>query len=200
MFKIKRMYVDTFRVFARGERDSYAFRELAYIDVDVQVKIEDMISTERMTLGFYRSAGINSGKIKGQWYPIIGIKETEGDFWEFTDGVNLVLNRTVGEAGKGWLIKNLFFREPGNPELKQLGERGYSFTSLAPALKKISTKLYSLYESGSYHRYKDLTDDRLAVYNDWLYNAATLHGNQYSQCQLMHVYVVQIVSELRAKA
>lgn len=63
------------------------FRMIGLIDVNVKYSY----GIERVTLAYYRSSGTNNGKIKGLWYPIVGIKTETGPFTEFTDYLNHAL-------------------------------------------------------------------------------------------------------------
>ena len=76
---------------------------IGLIDVDM----EFYYGVERVTLAFYRSSGTNNNKIKGLWYPIVGIKIKEGEFTEFSEYINYVLSSTTLDATaiKGWLAK-----------------------------------------------------------------------------------------------
>lgn len=193
MFKIKAMIANTLRVFAYGDRQSFAFRELAYIDVVVELDG----ALERMVMPFYRSAGINSGKKEGQWYPILGLKETTGPFHEFTRGINRMGNGLLGGAKQGWLVKNLFFEKSKFDHFNSQ-EHGYSQTSLTPMLKQIADELFTLYEAGQYHRCQPVTDSHLKSYNEWLYSEAVAPEGtgKYSQVKLMHAYYLQIMRDL----
>src|SRR5471030_1574804 len=83
------------------------FRMIGLIDVSIKYTY----GIERVTLPFFRSSGTNSGKIKGLWYPIVGIKTHTGRFTEFTEYLNFVLTNSTrrGRANEGWLAKSLFF-------------------------------------------------------------------------------------------
>ncbi|MDD4844325.1 MAG: hypothetical protein PHU31_08330 [Anaerotignum sp.] len=83
------------------------FRMIGLVDVNIEYDH----NVEQVTLAYYSSSGTNNGKIKGLWYPIIGIKTTTGLFTEFTEYLNFVLSNTTegGLAEKGWLAKSLFF-------------------------------------------------------------------------------------------
>lgn len=102
--ELLRIYPESFRVNLYSVNP---FRMIGLIDV----KIKYSYGTERVTLAYYRSSGTNGGKIKGLWYPIVGIKLYDGKFTEFTDFLNFVLTNTVGvgSAKKGWLAKSVFF-------------------------------------------------------------------------------------------
>ena len=65
--KIKALYPESF-IANKYSKDP--FRMIGLIDVDINFKGD----IERVTLAYYRSSGTNNGKIKGLWYPIVGIK------------------------------------------------------------------------------------------------------------------------------
>ena len=70
---IMKIYPDSFRANIYGLQP---FRMIGLIDVGIIYNE----SIERVTLPFFRSSGTNSGKIKGLWYPIAGIKTNDGRF------------------------------------------------------------------------------------------------------------------------
>lgn len=104
---IFKIYPDSFRA---NMYSMDPFRMIGLIDVDVMYSY----GIERVTLSYFRSSGTNSGKIKGLWYPIAGIKIRSGKFTEFTPYINLVLAKTTraSRASRGWLCKSLFFINP----------------------------------------------------------------------------------------
>lgn len=120
------------------------FRMIGLIDVGIRYDY----GIERVTLAFYRSSGTNSGKTKGLWYPIVGIKEYTGKFREFTKYINCVLTKTTkkGIADKGWLAKSLFFS--GHKDGVKL--RGFSYGVHQDKLFVIGKKLRYLYENNKY--------------------------------------------------
>lgn len=182
---LKGVYPQSFRA---GEcAGSFGNRYLGLVDVSAQVNGVD----ERLTLGFYRSSGTNAGKIKGQWYPIIGIKEESGVFNEFTNSQNFILNHTVRTGKKGWLVKSIFFQEPYQE--KGIGEAGYSKTTLAADLKLIATQLQTWFESNQYIDY-ELINSKL--FNQTLFSSATLEGNKTPQSKLHDYYLKSIFEEL----
>ena len=61
----------------------------------IDVSIKYIYGIEKVTLAFFRSSGTNSGKIKGLWYPIVGIKMYTGRFTEFTEYLNFVLTNST---------------------------------------------------------------------------------------------------------
>ena len=102
---IFKIYPESFRANIYGVRP---FRMIGLIDVEVMYN--DVI--ERVTLAFFRSSGTNSGKVKGLWYPIAGIKTRNGRFTEFTKYIDHVLRKRTrrGLGREGWLAKSLFFK------------------------------------------------------------------------------------------
>lgn len=184
-FVLNGIYPHSFRA---GEcAGSFGNRFLGFVDVSATIDGE----TQRLTLGFYRSSGTNSGKIKGQWYPIIGIKSISGAFEEFSDAQNFILNHTVGKANKGWLVKSIFFQKPFNGE--GIGEDGYSQTTLAPSLKLIATQLQKWFESKQYIDYELIN---ASLFNQTLFSPATLEGSTLSQSKLHDYYLKSIFEEL----
>lgn len=122
------------------------FRMIGLIDVSIKYAY----GIERVTLSYYRSSGTNNGKIKGLWYPIVGIKIQDGRFTEFTEYLNYVLTQTtrMGEASSGWLAKSLFFYHPPYDGSKI---RGFSNGTHYRFLFETGNALRDLYESNHYH-------------------------------------------------
>lgn len=140
----KIVYVDI-ESFRANKYSTNPFRMIGLINV----AIEFSYGLEIVTLPFYRSSGTNNGKIKGLWYPIVGIKIHTGYFTEFTNYINSVLSETTNNrtANKGWLAKSLFFYDEyhENPNLQ-----GFSRGSHYNFLLKIGKLLRSLYENSNY--------------------------------------------------
>ncbi|HHV08794.1 MAG TPA: hypothetical protein GXX75_00755 [Clostridiales bacterium] len=140
-------YEDSFRanIYTRDP-----FRMIGLIDVGIRYAF----GMERVILAYYSSSGTNSGKIKGLWYPIVGIKEYSGDFREFTAYLNHVLTETTkdGHAEEGWLAKSPFF----GGDKKDMGLRGFSCGIHQEKLFGIGKKLRSLYENGRYSLIKEM--------------------------------------------
>lgn len=140
--KIKKVYLETFHANMYTKKP---FRMIGIIDVDIEVSE----NIERVTLAFFRSSGTNSGKIKGLWYPIVGIKLNNGEFNEFTPRLNFILSNTTrhGSAKTGWLAKSLFF---ANMYGKTFNIRGFSNGIYYYSFLKLGKTLRVLYESGMY--------------------------------------------------
>lgn len=146
--RILKVYPRSFRVNLYSEEP---FRMIGIIDADIRYHY----GIERVTLAFYRSSGTYSGKIKGVWYPIVGIKMQDGKFTEFTRFLNIVLSNCTreGEAGEGWLAKSLFFSKR-RPEENMT--RGFSNGRHHKRLLDIGLSLRDLYESGLYYKMEKL--------------------------------------------
>lgn len=166
---------------------SHGNRYLGFIDVEI--RFNDTI--ERLTIGFYRSSGTNAGKIKGDWYPIIGVKTSHGEFTEFTNFQNHILNASVGSSDKGWYVKSIFFMKPIVD--KSLGFPGYSYTSLGPELKSIAEKLKELFESNSYIDYDVINGE---LFNRTLFSSLIHEGSSKNQKLLHDIYVKSIFEEI----
>jgi len=127
------------------------FRMIGLIDVGIQYPY----GIERVTLPFFRSSGTNLGKIKGLWYPIIGIKTHMGRFTEFTEYLNFVLTNTakMGMANKGWLAKSLFFahQHSNNSKIK-----GFSNGAHFEILLKTGKLLRDLYKKNKFYEMNSL--------------------------------------------
>ena len=150
-----KIYLESFRV---NLYTIEPFRVIVLIDVDIEY--DDGI--ERVILPFFRSSGTNSGKIRGLWYPIVGIKLYDGNFTEFTDYINHVLTNTTrdGIAMEGWLAKSLFFSKYSSD--KNI-IRGFSNGEYYNSLLDIGEKLRTLYKAGEYK--KMYTLDSIALNN-----------------------------------
>lgn len=149
------------------------FRMIGLIDVNIRYSY----GIERVTLAFYRSSGTYSGKIKGLWYPIVGIKLISGKFTEFTDYINYVLTNTTekGSADEGWLAKSLFF---GNQYLDKYIMKGFSVGSHYNKLLEIGNTLKNLYESGYFFNMDSLDVQYL---NSKLISREIYINNKHSQ-------------------
>lgn len=139
-----KIYTESFRV------NLYTidpFRVIGLIDVDIEYDY----GIERVILPYFRSSGTNSGKIKGLWYPIVGIKIYDGNFIEFTDYINYVLSNTTrdGTAGEGWLAKSLFFSKVSSDSNII---RGFSVGEHYNSLLDIGIQLKTLYKLGKYEK------------------------------------------------
>lgn len=151
------------------------FRMIGLIDVIIQY--EDFI--ERVTLGYYSSSGTNNGKVKGLWYPIIGIKLFSGPFIEYTPRLNAILTYTTesGRASNGWLAKSLFFYKSPKASDKL---RGFGSGRYYEQLLNVGQELKKLYEMSSYRLIPEL-DGKL--FNKLLMSNKVYYGNAYSQLQ-----------------
>lgn len=158
--------------FIANEYGTEPFRMIGLIDVGI---IFDK-TIERVTLGFYRSSGTNSGKVEGLWYPIIGIKLHSGAFFEFTNFINYALEMVTkdGTAPRGWLAKSLFFTDHGNGNMI----RGYSDTKYNKGLVWVGEIIKELYERGQYIREPFLNPPK---YNKILISNKIYKGNKCSQ-------------------
>lgn len=132
------------------------FRMIGLVDVSIKYTY----GIERVTLAYYRSSGTNSGKIKGLWYPIVGIKTYTGGFTEFTEYLNYVLSRTTRSehANRGWLAKSLFF---SHKTLNTTKIRGFSTGKHYEALLEIGKALSDLYDHKAFHYNHSLDADLL---------------------------------------
>lgn len=163
------------------------FRMIGLIDVS----IEYPYGVERVTLGFYSSSGTNSGKIKGLWYPILGIKTQTGPFIEFTPYLNSILTQTTrhGSAKKGWLAKSLFFHYNHLGSSKLVGfTNGRYYGSLL----KVGETLRDLYEHGKFHNLPALGPVYLnsALTSDEIYP-----GNIHTQRENFERFIYDIFNE-----
>lgn len=117
------------------------FRMIGLIDVSIKYYND----IERVTLPFYMSSGTNNGKIKGLWYPIVGIKLYSGEFNEFTEDINSILTKCTmgGRAKRGWIVKSLFFIKYKDDYLRT---RGFSGGRHYNKLFEIGKELRYLYK------------------------------------------------------
>ena len=146
--RILRMYPESFRA---NKYSSKIFRMIGLIDVNIQYAY----GIERVTLPYYRSSGTNLGKIKGLWYPIVGIKTHSGSFTEFTSYINFVLahSANMGRANKGWLAKSIFFAHR-HGETSKL--RGFSNGVHNETLLKIGKNLRHFYINENFYEMNSL--------------------------------------------
>ena len=154
----------------------------------IDVAIRYYFGIERVTLAFYRSSGTNSGKVKGLWYPIVGIKLHTGEFTEFTKYINCVLTETTrdGCADKGWLVKSLFFN--GNKDGAEL--RGFSNGIHRKSLFEIGKNLSYLYEKNMYYIIEEMDAEfinSIVTLNSKLNNNLHTQRENY-ECFIHDVY------------
>lgn len=149
------------------------FRMIGIIDADIIYNK----SIEKVTLPYFRSSGTNSGKIKGLWYPIVGIKTTNGSFSEFTPYLNYVLSNTTrhGKANKGWLAKSLFFQNTGFDDSKV---RGFSNGRHYKSLYWIGQSLRNLYENNNFINMDSLNPETI---NKIVTSLEKYPGNKHTQ-------------------
>ncbi|WP_352401150.1 hypothetical protein [Anaerotignum sp.] len=143
----------------------------------IEVSISYSDGVERVTLAYYSSSGTNNGKIKGLWYPILGIKTNTGFFTEFTDYLNFVLTNTTdgSSAEEGWLAKSLFFFSDFIDDSKIMG---FSNGTHYEALLEIGKTLKDLYEKNEFCQINFLDANLL---NKTLSSPLTYRGNKHSQ-------------------
>ena len=165
---IFKIYPESFKV---NYYTKHPFRMIGLIDVDI--KYGETI--ERVTLPFYRSSGTNNGKIKGLWYPIVGLKIYSGDFHEFSPYVNEIFSKVTegGRAKKGWLAKSLFFRNSENRYYP-----GFSGGKHYRKLLTIGRELRKLYKERDYEIVSYLHGKN---YNKKIYSEEVYFGNKHSQ-------------------
>lgn len=173
------------------------YREIALVNVRIKIYGEEQICM----LPFYRSSGTNSGKIKGEWYPLLGIKENDGIFDEFNSkAVNYLMNKITRTASRGWIAKSLFFVAPSKykheefiPE-EMYSLRGYSYTSHGYFLKDLASKIKKDFESSNTTRCRGMGTSE---YNQLIYSDEKFYNNKISQKEIFDLIVYDIVNELR---
>lgn len=151
--EIQKIHIKSFRA---NVYNLEPFRMIGLIDVNVKFSY----GIERVTLAYYRSSGTNNGKIKGLWYPIVGIKIETGPFTEFTDYLNHALTTSTqrGIAKKGWLAKSVFFTDAYVPKSRV---RGFSNGIYYESLLEIGKTLTDLYERETYYEMVELDPEML---------------------------------------
>ncbi|WP_252230707.1 hypothetical protein [Clostridium sp. ZBS15] len=160
------------------------FRMIGIIDVNIKYNY----GIEKVSLAFFRSSGTNSGKIKGLWYPIVGIKTHTGKFTEFTEYLNFVLRNSTknGRAREGWLAKSLFFSHLHNEEYII---RGFSNGRYHRSLLEIGKKLRDLYEKDEFQLITSLDSKKL---NSLLTSKEIYKGNTHSQKENFEKFIQDI--------
>jgi len=164
------------------------FRMIGLIDASIKY----IYGVERVTLAYFRSSGTNSGKIRGMWYPIVGIKIRSGRFTEFTQYLNFVLTKTTkgGVADEGWLAKSLFFSRK-HADSSRL--RGFSNGVHHESLLKIGKTLRNLYENNEFEKMKSLDAYKL---NTIITSKEIYKGNKYTQRENFEKFVESIFNEI----
>jgi hypothetical protein len=148
VIELLNIYPESFKI------NSYSIEPFRIIGL-IEVSIKYTYGNERVTLPFYRSSGTNNGKIKGLWYPIVGIKIRDGRFTEFTEYLNFVLTNTtrVNGASSGWLAKSLFF---SHQKADSTRIRGFSGGRHYEFLLEAGKALRDLYDHGNYYYMRSL--------------------------------------------
>jgi hypothetical protein len=184
MIRILGIHRDSFKANIYTEKH---FRMIGLIDAIIKFDY----GIERVTLAYFRSSGTNSGKIKGLWYPIVGIKTVSGEFTEFTDYINHVLTNTTrsSEANAGWLAKSLFFPERyANSSMI----KGFSGGRHYEELLETGMILRDLYENNKYRQ----TDKLDAVeLNRTLMSGLIYPENTHSQRENYHKFIENVYGE-----
>lgn len=164
------------------------FRMIGLIDVSIKY----VYGVERVTLAYFRSSGTNSKKIRGLWYPIVGIKTRNGRFTEFTEYLNFVLTKTTkdGVADDGWLAKSLFFSKKHANGLRL---RGFSNGIHYENLLEIGKTLRALYENNEFEEMKSLDAYKL---NTILTSKEIYEGNSHTQRGNFERFVEAIFNEI----
>ncbi|WP_330400831.1 hypothetical protein [Lacrimispora amygdalina] len=160
------------------------FRMIGLIDVNILF----YDGVERVTLAYYSSSGTNNGKIKGLWYPIVGIKTTTGSFIEFTDYLNFVLSNSTNDsmAEKGWLAKSLFFYAAFFDDSMI---EGFSCGKHYEDLLNIGKTLKYLYENDEFCNINFLDAHML---NDIVTSKKIYRGNRHSQRENYELFMRDI--------
>ena len=184
-YLISKIYEDSFKA---NIYSTTHFRMIGLIDVDIQF----CYGIERVTLAYYRSSGTNNGKIKGLWYPIVGIKMGTGSFIEFPESINSILDKTTiyGYAHRGWLAKSLFFFKNSNDPSKL---KGFSSGNYYDSLLSIGMLLRNLYDNNHYFKINTLNSHTL---NRLLYSKDIYDGNRYSQRENFENLIKDIFEEI----
>lgn len=183
--EILRMYPESFRANLYSVKH---FRMIGLIDVSIKY----IYGIERVTLAYFRSSGTNSGKIRGLWYPIVGIKTRTGIFTEFTEYLNFVLTKTTkkGIADEGWLAKSLFFsRKHANSSMI----RGFSNGMYHESLLRIGETLRALYENNEFYEMTSLDEYKL---NSIVTSKEIYQGNNHTQRENFEKFIEDIFNEI----
>ncbi|HCW53527.1 MAG TPA: hypothetical protein DG753_07300 [Clostridium sp.] len=182
---IFKIYIDSFKANAYTV---HPFRMIGLIDVDIIFND----SIEKVTLPYFRSSGTNSGKIKGLWYPIVGIKLKDGKFKEFTPYINYVLSHTTRHrrASNGWLAKSLFFNT--NP-LNSEKIRGFSNGRHYESLYWVGQTLRSLYENDKFETIDSLTPENL---NNFVTSKDIYENNKHTQRENFEKFIEDIFNDV----
>lgn len=180
-YAIIKVIPDSFRINLYTQKH---FRLIGVIDVMIAFPM----GNEKVTLAFYSSSGTNSGKIKGLWYPILGIKRYTGKFTEFTPTINDILTQTTlsGDAHSGWLAKSLFF---AFSKLLPGQLRGFAASPYYEDLHLLGEKLRVFYESGQFVYDAELN---VSTLNKLLIAHAVYPGNHQDQCTNFETYMKAI--------
>ncbi len=189
VMELLKIYPDSFRA---NLYSIEPFRMIGLIDISIKYDY----GIERVTLAFYRSSGTNNGKIKGLWYPIVGIKTLDGRFTEFTEYLNYVLTYTTREsrANSGWLAKSLFFAPHAFDSSKI---RGFSNGRHYEFLLDTGKTLRDLFENKNFYLMKSLNAVKL---NSIVTSQVILQENKHSQRGNYERFIEDIFMDYRTGA
>lgn len=184
LISIKKIYRDSF---SANVYTINPLRMIGLIDVDVRYNY----ITERVTLAYYRSSGTNNGKIKGLWYPIVGIKMHTGEFTEFTPYLNDILRKNTldGLADEGWICKSIFFYDEDKYN-KMIN--GFSRGKHYKMLLKIGIVLSELYEKNDFYMAKSLN---VRNFNNIITSNIIYRNNKYSQRKNFETLIKDILEK-----
>lgn len=179
--KIIKIYKETFKANVYTVKP---FRMIGTIDVDIKFDY----GVEKVTLMYFRSSGTNSGKIKGLWYPTVGIKLFDGEFLEFTSLINNIIKNTTkkGKAKKGWIVKSLYFAR-FNEETE--GIKGFSKGIYYEDLLLLGETLRELYEDGKYSLVNNLIP---LILNKTVISNEVYDGNSRTQRENYEKYISEV--------
>lgn len=182
--EILKIYSESFRA---NLYSNEPFRMIGLIDVSIKY----IYGIEKVTLPFFRSSGTNSGKIKGLWYPIVGIKTNTGRFTEFTEYLNFVLTNTtrMGMADEGWLAKSLFFASEYTDNSRI---RGFSNGIYYENLLEIGKTLRDLYEKDKFQKMNSLDAYKL---NSIVTSKEIYQNNRHTQRENFEKFIEDIFNE-----
>ena len=185
LIEILKIYPKSFKANLYSKKP---FRMIGLIDVSIKYTY----GIERVTLAYYRSSGTNNGKIKGLWYPIVGIKTHTGSFTEFTEYLNFVLaNSTkIGTSNKGWLAKSLFFANLYTDSSKI---NGFSNGKHYKSLLKIGETLRYLYEEKKFQEMESLDAVNL---NSIVTSKEIYRGNKHPQRENFEKFIENIFEDI----
>ena len=157
-------------------------RKLALIKVKV---IDDEVDHSIIfNMPFYMSSGTNSGKIAGQWYPVLGLYRKGERIRKAIKYFMEVACDDINSLPYEWLIKSMFFVNfEGYTKENNVKPKGYGNHNFTEYLKQISNQINELYNDKRYTHISNLRQK----FNEYINN------QEYADELIMYMVLGKLV-------